>query len=195
MLKQLSDLTNPKVNVTYTKYAEYDIRMGDSSKPGHNPGRVFIGRSSEILGKSPCEIVKDRDKGAQHQLKNSDGYEKARLDRWTIATLPYHKRHKDPAYLYIRGREDAVINQLSGPITRQLAGTQIVAPYLYASRTRARNIIRGISEQNTSVLYPARTVVQLYDNSGYNFSTNSTPVNIYDNPNWNGVSAADDPCD
>lgn len=109
--------------------------MNPDTKEKLKRGRVYAGRASGT-GKHPCQIVKERDYG--HQTRNTAGYEPANLDSWAV--LIRHNRdlrHLDPAYQFIRGRENNIIKGMGGPIRRDASNEP---------RTRSGNIIWGIDE-------------------------------------------------
>jgi hypothetical protein len=125
------------IYVTYTKFKS-DFSYPADSKITKS-GKVYIGRSRGT-NKSPCEIVKDRNNG--HTILNGENYNAAKLDQWGIATTSHEKRHNDPVYGTIRGRENTVISALGGSETD-----------VGKLKTRSRNKIYGIYIHNPRKAY------------------------------------------
>jgi hypothetical protein len=91
--------------VTYTKFKDV---LNDLSKVPKN-GKVYAGMSHGYS--IPELIVAARDRGHH---KNIQGYQKACLDKYTLATLPREGRYNDNSYIYIRGREQTIIDHMGG---------------------------------------------------------------------------------
>lgn len=89
------DSDDPPTYVTYYK-------VNEATK------QVYVGRSAGYG--DPAEIVRLRDLG--HKMP---GFGAAQLDESAPGTMPWSKRHADPAYQAIRGREQQGMDYFGGP--------------------------------------------------------------------------------
>jgi RHS repeat-associated protein len=100
----------------------------------HNPatGEIYSGRSSGYG--TPQQILAARYSSHHMRLK---GFVDPQLDRTAITTIPYARRHTDPNYQAIRGREQMVIDAFGGSWSAVGRGN-----------TRSGNPTRGIGLTN-----------------------------------------------
>jgi hypothetical protein len=102
-------------------------------------GKIYIGRTrgegpSDMNPKEIARIaVAKRD--SAHDEKTGEGYGKAQLDEYTVATLPLYIRWMDPAYQAIRGREQQGIDLQGGAQSDNL-------------RSDSANKIRGVKKDH-----------------------------------------------
>ncbi len=116
------------IYVTYTKF-----HPTKQHNPDLKPGLIYAGRSRGV-GMLPCEIVARRD--GQHTLLRGEGFQSAILDHAEIATISIARRHADPSYQIIRGRENHII--------KQMGGRWVIGSKPKNIETRSRNMIMGI---------------------------------------------------
>jgi hypothetical protein len=127
--------------VTYTKYKSTEV-----NRPGLANGKVYIGRSRGYG--HPENIVRIRN---YSHHKNSQLYTTyGCLDEWALAFKPSAQRHDDLSYLFIRGREQNVIEAMGESWTYWLGRPsslefyQLTHPQDAPKMTRSGNAINGI---------------------------------------------------
>jgi hypothetical protein len=88
------------------------------------------------------------------RLDNASGYTSgACLDEWALGTLPIEARRNDPSYMFIRGREQLVIEKLGDSWSYRNEKKRFYPTNNEIIFTRSGNKISGIDRESYPAFY------------------------------------------
>jgi LysM repeat protein len=108
-------------------------------------GKVYVGRSQGFS--HPNVIVKTRDRN-HHKVD----YSNACLDLWAISNLGKGNKDSDPAYKFIRGREQNVMDIMGKPLSMMKFYEDLENGIFASKLSRSGNAINGISPNSYNYL-------------------------------------------